>query len=210
MPTPSKPIILSVEAPLDEAVKIFKNGGVVAYPTETFYGLGVDPFNEKAVERLFSLKGREKGKPVALLIKDRAMLGSVAASIPPIAERLIKKYWPGPLTIIFKACARIPSSVTGGTNTIGVRVSSSAVAGRLMNALSSPLTATSANPSGKAPPAAARQVVDYFNGNIDLLIDGGTLPGSLGSTVVDVTGNEPRILREGEVPAVEILRSVKD
>lgn len=210
MPVPSKPRILAAADPLDEVVKTFKNSGVVAYPTETFYGLGVDPFDEKAVERLFSLKGREKAKPVSLIIKDRAMLDDVAASVPLIAERLIKKYWPGPLTIIFKACARIPLPVTGGTGTIGVRVSSNAVAGRLMNALLSPLTATSANPSGKAAPVTARQVVDYFNGGIDLLIDGGTLQGSSGSTVVDVTGNDLRIVREGELPAVEVLRSAED
>ncbi|MBI5887894.1 MAG: threonylcarbamoyl-AMP synthase [Deltaproteobacteria bacterium] len=210
MPTRSKPIILAAASPLGKAVEIFKNGGVVAYPTETFYGLGVDPFNEKAVKRLFSLKGREKGKPVSLIIKDRAMLDAVAEAVPPIAERLMKKYWPGPLTIIFKASRGLPSSVTGSTGTIGVRVSSGAAAKRLMNALSSPLTATSANPSGSPASASAGQVVDYFNGNIDLLIDGGTLQGSSGSTIVDVTGDEPRIVREGEVPSGEILRDVKD
>lgn len=206
LPTHSKPIILTDASPLDEAVRTFKNGGVIAYPTETFYGLGVDPFNEKAVDRLFSLKGREKGKPVPLIIKDRAMLDVVAAAVPLTAERLIKKYWPGPLTIIFKASQRLPASVTGSTGTIGVRVSSSAAAGRLISELSSPLTATSANPSGKPAPATALQVIDYFNGNIDLLIDNGALQGSLGSTIVDVTGKEPRIVREGEVPAGEILR----
>ena len=208
MPTRSKPIILTAASPLGKAVEIFKNGGVIAYPTETFYGLGADPFNEKAVKRLFSLKGREKGKPIPLIIKDRAMLDAVAETVPPAAERLMKKYWPGPLTIIFKASRRLPSSVTGSTGPIGVRVSSGAAAKLLMNALSSPLTATSANPSGSPASASAKQVVDYFNGNIDLLIDGGTLQGSRGSTVVDVTGGEPRIVREGEVPSMEILRTV--
>lgn len=211
MPDPAtnkRPVILGASSLWEEAPMVFASSGIIAYPTETFYGLGVDPFNEKAVKRLFSLKGREKGRPISLIIKDRAMLDAVAATVPPAAERLMKKYWPGPLTIIFKASQRLPSSVTGSTGTIGVRVSSGAAAKRLMNALSSPLTATSANPSGSPASASARQVVDYFNGNIDLLIDSGTLQGSRGSTVVDVTGDEPRIVREGEVPAGEILRSI--
>jgi len=204
----SKPTILSQDGPFDEAVRAYRSGGTIAYPTETFYGLGVDPFNPVAVERLFSLKGRAEDKPVALIIKDEGMLERVALVVPPDAKRLIRRFWPGPLTIILKAGPGIPPGLIGGTGKVGVRVSSNPVTERLLKALNAPLTATSANPAGKAPPRSPEEVISYFDGSIDVLIDGGRLKGRLASTVVDSTGVEVEILREGEVPADKIMEAL--
>ncbi|MBI5643485.1 MAG: threonylcarbamoyl-AMP synthase [Deltaproteobacteria bacterium] len=201
----TRPLILDAESPFDEAKEIFKAGGIIAYPTETFYGLCVDPFNIEAVERLFSIKGRREKNPVSVLIKDIEMLKEVAIEIPLLAERLIRKFWPGPLTIVFRANPNIPPALIANTGKIGVRVSGSPVSMRLVEALSSPITATSANPSGKKPPIEAKEVLDYFDGNINLLIDGGRLGGRLGSTVIDITEGMIEVIREGDIGIKEIL-----
>ncbi|HBR18338.1 MAG: threonylcarbamoyl-AMP synthase [Deltaproteobacteria bacterium RIFCSPLOWO2_12_FULL_43_16] len=187
---------------------IFKKGGIIAYPTETFYGLGVDPFNEAAIKKLFELKGRGSDKPVSILIKDKKMLLEVAEEIPLLAEKLIKKFWPGPLTIIFKAKKSIPSLLTGGTGKIGVRISSNPITQKLLEEIDSPITATSANPSGKKSPVTAKEVMDYFGDKIDLLIDGGVLSGKLGSTILDATEQELKVIREGEIPAKDVFEAI--
>ena len=202
------PLILNASSTLDAAREVFKRGGVIAYPTETFYGLCVDPFNEGAVERLFTLKGRTAKNPVSVIIPAVSMLEKVAVEVTPLARTLIKRFWPGPLTVIFKARSNVPPLLLGSTGKIGVRVSSSPVAKRLSETLSSPITATSANPSGSQPPASAEEVLAYFNGSIDVLIDGGRLPGRLGSTVVDATGESLAVVRAGEVPTEEILKAL--
>lgn len=200
--------ILSVSSALGEAVEVFKTGGVIAYPTETFYGLCVDPFNKKAIERLFSLKGREAKAPVSVIVRDEEMLASVVASVPSIAHKLMEKFWPGPLTIIFEAGENVPPELISHTGKIAVRVSSSPVAAKLTEIFNSPITATSANPSGKPPAATAEEVIAYFNGSVDLLIDGGKVPGEAASTIVDVTGGEIRIIRVGVIPDEEIKRKI--
>ncbi len=202
------PLILNASAALDAAREAFKRGGVIAYPTETFYGLCVDPFNEQAVNRLFTLKGRSGKNPVSVIIPDVSLLEEVAAEITPLARALIKRFWPGPLTLIFKARPAVPPLLLGSTGKIGVRVSSNPVAKRLSEVLSSPITATSANPSGSPPPVSPQEVLEYFNGSIDVLIDGGRLPGRLGSTVVDASGERPVVVRAGEVPAEDILKAL--
>lgn len=206
LPKKTRPIIIDRDAPLEEAIRAFKSGGVIAYPTETFYGLGVDPFNPKAIENLFRLKGRPGDRPVSLIIAGRAALAGLADEVPGAAERLIERFWPGPLTVVFKAHGQIPSILTANTGKIGLRASSSPAAMRLVSALDSPITATSANPSGEKPPKTAKEVLDYFDGRLDVLMDGGVLPGRLGSTVVDVTGAGLRVIREGEIPLDEIFK----
>lgn len=199
-------MIVDIDSPnaLNKVKETLEKGRVIAYPTETFYGLGVDPFNEEAVKRVFDLKEREQDKPIPLLVKDRAMLLQVVENIPPLAEDLIKGFWPGPLTIVFKARPNLPAILTGGTGKVGVRVSSNPIAQRIVEAFGKPLTTTSANPSGRRPPSTVQEVVDHFRGRIDLIIDGGPLPGRLGSTVVDVTGEGLVIIREGEVHPEEL------
>jgi L-threonylcarbamoyladenylate synthase len=205
-----RPLILSATGPLDAAVDAFRAGGVIACPTETFYGLCVDPFDAGAVRRLFELKGRGFDKPVSCIVKDVEMLWTIAAEVPPAALILIERFWPGPLTIVFKARPHIPPGLLAGTGRIGARVSSDAVARRLVDALGSPMTATSANPAGKAPAVTAREVAGYFDGSVDVVIDGGRAPGGMPSTVVDVTGDEVVVVREGAVPASEVVALVGD
>ncbi len=200
-----EPLILKGDSCLDAAVKAFMAGGIIAYPTETFYGLGVNPFDEKAIKRLFDLKGRQDKSPIAVIAGDLGMLSMLTDNIPPLAERLIKRFWPGPLTILFKAKGIIPAELIAGTGKIGVRVSSNTVAMRLLEAINSPITATSANPTGKPPALCAKDVISYFNGGIDVLIDGGRLFGQKGSTIVDATEDMPKIIREGEIRADEVM-----
>lgn len=207
MQNTKKPLISGPAFPPGKAREFFGTGGVIAYPTETFYGLGVDPFNDEAVQRLFLIKGRPAKSPVSLIIKDRLMLERLVQGVPPAAERLIEKFWPGPLTIIFRAKDSLPACLLANTGKVGVRVSSNPVARRLVEELNSPITATSANPSGKEPARSSSEVIGYFNGSIDMLIDGGVLTGRYGSTVVDITGDRIEIIREGEVPASKLLEN---
>lgn len=208
MPKSDSPLILKASCALDEAREVFRRGGVIAYPTETFYGLCVDPFNTEAVERLFTLKGRSARSPVSVIISDLSMLEEVAVEVTADSKTLMKKFWPGPLTLIFKARPNVPPELLGSTGKIGVRVSSNPIAQRLSQALSSPITATSANPAGRTPPVSAEEVLGYFDGSIDILIDGGRLKGRLGSTVVDASGDGLKVVRVGEVPIEEILKAL--
>jgi len=190
---------------LTKVKKIIQGGGIIAYPTETFYGLGVDARNEEAVKALFSLKGRDFNKPVSILVKDETALRQVVTDVPPAAEALIRHFWPGPLTLVFTALPALSPLLTAGTGKIGVRISSSPTAAELLAAIDCPLTTTSANPSGLPAPVTAEAVLEYFGDGLDALLDGGELPGTLGSTVVDVTGANVTILREGEIAAEAVV-----
>lgn len=198
--------IIPFDADYSGAIEVFRAGGVIAYPTETFYGLCVDPFNEKAIEALYRLKGRPQKSPIPLIIGDAGMLGKVVSDITPLAHKLMQRFWPGPLTIVLKAGPGLPSRLTAGTGTVGVRLPGSSHARRLSKTLSSPITSTSANPSGEPPATRPEEVLSYFDGTIGLLIEGGTLKGGKGSTIVDARGETPVILREGEVPSSLILK----
>jgi L-threonylcarbamoyladenylate synthase len=199
-------LIIKPASPLDPVIQIIRKGGVIAYPTETFYALGVDPFNVGAVEKLVKLKARPASKPISIIIKDVSVLKDVTREVPPVAGPLMERFWPGPLTIVFKAMDGLPIALTGESGTIGVRVSANPTAGRLAAGLSGAITATSANPSDEEPPVTAGEVLGYFDGEIDALIDGGRLPGKNASTIVDVTGGMVEVLRAGAIPKAEILR----
>ncbi|MFZ3072274.1 MAG: L-threonylcarbamoyladenylate synthase [Thermodesulfobacteriota bacterium] len=199
-----KPLILLAGGDFAPAVMALRRGGIVAYPTETFYGLGVNALNPKAVEKLFVIKGRPPEKPITLIIKDRKELKGITPEVPADASLLIDRYWPGPLTLVLKASKEIPLLVTAGTGTIGARVSSNPTAQRLAFEFGSPITATSANPSTQPPAKDAATCVEYFNGTIDVVIDGGTLGAEKGSTIVDATGTEIKLIREGVIPFEEI------
>ncbi len=203
----TKPKIISSIDYLDEAVNALRDGLIVAYPTETFYGLAVDPFNEDALRALFHLKGRAFTEPISVIIGDASMLPSLVEEVTPLAKRLIDEFWPGPLTLVFRASPDIPALLSGragragagGGPTIGVRVPGSEMARRLSMEFGGPVTATSANPSGLKSPVKLSEVVDYFDGLLDIAIEGGTLTGALGSTVADVTGEKMRIIRAGDI-----------
>jgi len=190
---------------LDQAVQILMQGGVVAYPTETFYGLGVDAKNEKAVERLFSIKGRDFRNPVPVIIGDVSGLDQAVTEIPAVGRELIGRFWPGPLTLIFEASPIIPSRLTAGTGKIGIRVSSHPIARLLARKLGSPLTSTSANRSGQRECITAREVLENLGDDLDLIIDGGETPGGKGSTILDITRTPPVILRTGVIDNFQFL-----
>ena len=185
-----------------EAARIIAAGGVVALPTDTLYGLAVDPCNAAAVERLFQVKQRPAEKPISLLISDRAMLREWVVDVTPEAKCLMDAFWPGPLTLIFKGAA-LPDRLTAGTGTIAIRLPSDPFLVRLIEAVGRPITATSANLSGGPDLHSAQQVFATLGGAVDLIIDGGIRTG-LPSTLVDVTGMVPTLIRHGVIPTVSL------
>lgn len=203
----SAPVAVTGET-LDRAAAILHSGGVVAFPTETYYGLAVDPLQPQALERLFLIKRRPKTLPVLALVADCDQLQLLASQVPTVYEPLIAHFWPGPLTLVFPALARLPSQLTGDTRTIGLRRSPHPVANRLIAAFGGPITATSANLSGDAPATTASEVVLIFGDQIDLILDGGRTPGGNGSTLVGVRGASLYCLRQGNIPfaAVQACR----
>ena len=193
---------------LTKAVRIIEEGGVIAYPTETFYGLGADGRNENAIEKIFLIKGRDIRNPLSVIIGDRRDLKDLAEEIPEIALCLIETFWPGALTIVFKASQNVSSRLTAGTGKIGIRISSHPLATALVKAFRHPITATSANPSGAGDCNSVPEVIKCIGDKIDAVIDGGRTPGGKGSTIIDVTARPPVILREGIISGPLILRAL--
>lgn len=181
------------------AAKIVSEGGVIAYRTDTFYGLGVDPFNAAAVAKIRELKGREENKPILLLLSDASVADRFIADRSKAFEDTAKKFWPGPLTIVGVAVANLPPEITAGTGTVGVRVPADDDVRELVRVCGGALTATSANPAGEQPARSAKEVLDYFGDGIDLIIDGGEVSVTEPSTVLDVTTTPPRVVREGAI-----------
>jgi L-threonylcarbamoyladenylate synthase len=194
---------------LNRAVEVLKGGGVVAFPTETYYGLAVDPLNPLALNHLFSLKQRDISKPILTLADDRESLSSLVQDVPIIYERLMEEFWPGPLTLIFQARVNLPSLLTAGTSTIGVRQSSHPFARQLLRAFGRPITATSANISGRAAAVDAYEVKAQFGSKIDIVFDGGRTPGIVGSTIVGLDGDSLKFIREGVISFKDILEVSK-
>jgi L-threonylcarbamoyladenylate synthase len=184
---------------LQRAAAVLGAGGLVAFPTETFYGLGAAALDAGAVRRVFRAKGRQETKPLLVLVDSPAMVQMVAVEVPAAARRLMAQHWPGPLTLVLRAGPAVPDEVTAGTGTVGVRVSSHPVARGLVRALAGPVTAPSANPSGAEPPTTAAAVLGYFEGVIALVLDGGPTPGGPPSTVLDLTVEPARVIRQGAV-----------
>ncbi|HEU18905.1 MAG TPA: threonylcarbamoyl-AMP synthase [Deltaproteobacteria bacterium] len=182
---------------LEHAAAIITRGGIIAYPTETFYGLGTDGENEASVEKLFAIKGRDFNKPIPLIISGRNHVTKLAAAVPESAERLMDRFWPGGLTLLFEALPYLSTRLTGGTGKIGIRLSSNVIATGLAVLLGGALTATSANLSGQEECVSADEVMDKLGSKINAIIDGGTTPGKKGSTIVDITTDPPIMIREG-------------
>lgn len=188
-----------MEAGLDMALNILSNGGVVAFPTESFYGLGVDATDEKAIQRLFDIKKRKSDHPVLILIPRREALDQYVAHVPNVANTLIREFWPGGLTMVFEAGVKIPKTLTAGTGKIGVRLSSHPIATGLVQRMDLPITGTSANVTGEPACIKAEEVFCSLGSSVDLILDGGVCEGGMGSTILDITVKPPRILREGMV-----------
>ena len=189
------------------AAECLRSGGLVAFPTESYYGLGVIPTSESAVKRLFAVKERPLTQAVALIVADRAQLLTVVESISPLAEQLIEKFWPGPLTLVLPVQRNIPKLLTGGSGRIGARQPAMALLCQLVKETGAPITATSANRSGAQAPTTAQAVNEQLGQTIDLILDGGQTPGGLPSTVLDVVSDPPVVIREGAV-SVDQLRTV--
>jgi len=188
------------------ALKILRKGGLVAFPTDTVYGVGALAFDGKAVESIYGAKNRPIEKAIPVLIGDTEDMEKVGMNIPEIAYRLATRFWPGPLTCVIPKQPTLPESVSA-TDTVGVRVPDHEVARALLRA-AGPMAVTSANISRQSSPSSAEEVFAQLDGRIDLIINGGITPGGVPSTLVDCTGDEVRILREGPISLEEILRKL--
>ncbi len=186
-------------AALADAAAVLARSGLVAFPTESFYGLGAHALRADAVARVFEVKGRAESKPLLVLVGSSAEAEALAKEIVDGARQLMARHWPGPLTLVFRAAAGVPEALTAGTGTIGLRVPGHPVALALVRASGVPITAPSANPSGEAPPTTAEAVRHHFEGRVDLILDGGPTAGGTGSTIADCTVWPPRIIRQGPV-----------
>ena len=183
------------EEAIQEAGQILKNGGLVAFPTETVYGLGGDALNAESSAKIYAAKGRPSDNPLIVHIADMDALPLIAAEIPESAYLLADAFWPGPLTMIFKKTDRVPMATTGGLSTVAVRMPSNKIAAALIRAAGGYIAAPSANRSGRPSPTVAKYVIEDLDGRIEMIIDGGFSAIGLESTIIDLSGGEPMILR---------------
>ncbi|HUK41139.1 MAG TPA: L-threonylcarbamoyladenylate synthase [Candidatus Acidoferrales bacterium] len=190
----------------EAAADALRRGDVIVFPTETLYGLGADALNHQAVEKIFQLKGRDAKNPIPVLVDGPKMLRNVVAEIPPLARKLMDRFWPGPLTLVLPARQDLPKPLLNASGGIAVRISSQPIAMQLVQALGRPLTATSANPSGEEPARTLQEAKNYFAGKVKVFLDGGRLNSKSGSTVVEVVGDDIKIIREGDIAAFELER----
>ncbi len=194
---------------VNRAVEILRRGGLVVYPTETLYGIGADATNPAALARIAGVKARTTPKPILVIVDSVAMMSPFVREIPAVAKLMIERLWPGPLTLVFKATERVPVQLSQGTGTIGIRISPSQLCLKLLSRLGVPLTSTSANISGAEPSRTLSGVQNDLAG-IDLFLDAGQLPESQPSTVVDVSGDIPRVVRQGAISINELRRIVTE
>jgi len=188
--------------------QIISRGGVIAFRTDTFYGLGADPFNPKAVKRVKQLKGREDNKPILIVISEREAVRRFIAEPTTTFDLLAEAFWPGPLTLIGRARSGVSEEITASTKTVGVRLPGDDRVRALVQACGGALTATSANPSHQEPATTAQKVFDYFADAIDLIVDDGDVTTDQPSTVVDVCDVEPRLIREGAIAWPTVQRAL--
>jgi L-threonylcarbamoyladenylate synthase len=196
-------------AAIERAAAVIRAGGLVAFPTDTLYGLAADPFNADAVARVFAAKGRGAERALPLIATDEAQIASQLGRLPPLAAVLAERFWPGPLTLLIAAPPTLAAPVTGGTGRVGVRVPAHDVARALCRASDSVLTATSANLSGHPATDDPDEVAASLAEHVDILVDAGRAPGGQPSTIVDVTGSELRLVRAGAIPWEKIRASLR-
>lgn len=192
------------QAKIENISDVLKRDGLILYPTDTFYGLGVNCFSEKGIQRIYDLKKREASKPLLLVVSSIHMLEEVAAEIPPVFNRLSAEFWPGPLTMIFPASPKLPEALLGESRSVAVRLPAFAWLTALVEQAGFPITATSANPAGGSEIDHAAEAVRIFEGKVDLIVDAGKTAGGQPSTVLDLTRAKPEVLREGGVPTVKL------
>jgi L-threonylcarbamoyladenylate synthase len=194
------------EESIAEAVRILLTGGLVAFPTDTVYGVGAHALHPQAVEKIYTAKIRPRDKAIPLLLATSDALSLVAENVPPVAHRLAERFWPGGLTLVLRKQAIVSHAVSPGP-TVAVRVPDHPVTQALIAALGAPLAATSANLAGNPSPVTAQEVVGELRGRIGLVLDGGPCPGGIPSTVLDLTTDPPTILRSGAI-AEEDIRDI--
>ncbi len=192
---------------IKEAAAVIKRGGVIVFPTRCLYGLGADAMNPDAVERIIEIKQRPQDNPILVLIDSKNQLEMLVEKIPPAADAIMEAFWPGRVTLVFDALNTLAGSLTAQSAKIGVRLPGHPVAAATVRQVKGPVTGTSANLSGRPGCYRLPDLDPQIAGQVDLVLDAGTLQGGVGSTVVDVTEEPPRILREGEVTASQILGS---
>jgi L-threonylcarbamoyladenylate synthase len=188
------------------AVTALQNGDVVAYLTDTLYGLGGDARASAAIEKIFLLKGRSTEKALPVIVGEKQMLRKYVEEIPALAETLIEQFWPGPLTLIFRAAAHVPPELIGNTGKIAIRLPAARLAREISTNLGAPIIATSANRSGEPALNSAKEIADVLGENIALILDSGPPVNYQPSTMIDVTAQPPLLVRAGAVPAAEIIK----
>jgi len=193
---------------IQDIARTLQQGGVIVYPTDTFYGLGADCFSRGALSRVYEIKGRPLSKALPVLVSDAEMARQMAAEIPPAFDSLTAAFWPGPLTLILKAAPRLPAELVGPERTIGIRLPALAWLGELVRAAGFPVVATSANISGENEIDSGEAAVRQFAEKVDLVVDGGKTPGGRPSTVVDLTSGRPVLRREGAIPRAKLQRVI--
>ncbi len=199
----------NLKAGLKRAAESILSGGMVAIPTESFYGLAVNPTDFKAIHRLFDAKKRRGDQPILILIPSVEHLDQYVIHVPKISRQLMKEFWPGGLTLIFEAKPHLPQELTAATGKVGVRLSSHPIATALAQAVDGPITGTSANISGQPACSSAKEVLQNLGEKVDLILDGGETAGGKGSTVLDVTMDPPVLVREGMVSREQIRKCLK-
>jgi L-threonylcarbamoyladenylate synthase len=185
---------------IDLALRHLRAEGVVAFPTDTLFGLGADVFSQPALEKVFAIKGRPEGQALPVLVSGWDQVGMVAGEISQMAERLASRFWPGALTLVLWRLRKLPDLVTGGGETVAVRMPNHPVPLALTAGLGRPITGTSANRSGQADLLSREEVVDHLGHRVDYVVRCGPVPEGVASTVIDLTAEEPRLLREGALP----------
>ena len=193
---------------IERAARVVRGGGIVLYPTDTVYGLGCDPFNEQAVGRLFEIKRRPESKGVPLLIGERRWVQELCRRVPPRFDGLAEEFWPGPVTFLFAAAPRLSPLIQGDQNKVGVRFPSCPFLERWMKAIPGPLVSSSANLSGQPPSSSVSELQALFGDQVDLFLEAGDLKAGSPSTVVDLSLDPPRVVRQGRLgeEVVEFLR----
>ncbi len=189
---------------LQAVVNILKKGGIVVYPTDTFYGLGANVYQAEVVKKIYILKARDLAKPVSLVVSDLTMAREMATAIPPIFESIAHQFWPGPLTIVLKAAPSLPAELQSPEGSVGIRWPDHPWLRALIEGAGFPLTATSANLTGKKEISDPEEALKIFSGKVDIIVDAGKSHSLLPSTVIDLTQKRPRILREGAVPVSKL------
>lgn len=191
------------------AAELVKAGSLIAFRTDTFYGLGADPFNQGALRRLLALKGRDDGKPILLVISDASEVARFCSRRARMFDALSARHWPGALTLVVSAQENLPEELTAGTGTIGLRLPADEAVRELVRACGGALTATSANPAGEPPARTAEEVARFFLAGLALIVDGGATRTEEPSTVLDVRVDEPRLIREGAVGWATLQETIR-